>query len=235
MVKWQNNNKQRTTNHEPIQSVSNQIRIVFENTGKKFNDRYILRDLNFTINPSDRLAILGSNGSGKSTLLQMIAGYIQPSTGKISFYNNDVPLDAENVFSHISIASPYLELIDDYTLLEMVQFHSGLKKIINGSGVKDVIERSGLNSETNKPVRNFSSGMKQRLKLTLAFMSHTPLLLLDEPLTNLDEAGTSWYKDMITSFSGVRTVIVCSNKNSPEYDFCTRKIVLSESKAYVHG
>ena len=192
------------------------IKIVFENAGKKFNNRHVLRDLNFTINPSDRLAILGSNGSGKSTLLQMIAGYIQPSTGKISFYHSDTILPPENIFSHISIASPYLELIEDYTLVEMVEFHFGLKKIISGLTSKDIIENSGLSSETNKPIRNFSSGMKQRLKLTLAFMSETSLLLLDEPLTNLDEAGEKWYAKMLNDFSGGRTVIVCSNMNEKE-------------------
>jgi ABC-type multidrug transport system ATPase subunit len=213
----------------------NKIKIVFENTGKKFNDRYILRDFSFTINPSDRLAILGSNGSGKSTLLQMIAGYIQPSTGKIFFNNEDAQMPAENIFSHISLASPYLELVEDYTLVEMVQFHFGLKEIINGLNSGDVIERSGLSSETDKPIRNFSSGMKQRLKLTLAFMSDTSLLLLDEPLTNLDEAGEKWYAKMLEDFSGERTVIVCSNMNDKEYGFCNRKIQLSESKAAVHG
>jgi ABC-type multidrug transport system ATPase subunit len=211
------------------------IRITFENAGKKFNDRYVLRDLNFTISPSDRLAILGSNGSGKSTLMQMIAGYIQPSTGKISFYNDETLMPAENIFSHISIASPYLELIEDYTLAEMIQFHFGLKKISSGLNSKDVIERSGLSAETNKPIRNFSSGMKQRLKLTLAFMSDTSLLLLDEPLTNLDEAGEKWYSKMLNEFSGERTVIVCSNMNEKEYGFCNRKLQLSESKAAVHG
>ena len=206
--------------------MQNKIKIVFENTGKKFNDRYVLRDLSFTINPSDRLAILGSNGSGKSTLLQMVAGYIQPSTGKIYFYNSEASLPADNVFSHISIASPYLELIEDYTLAEMVQFHFGLKKIINGLGIKDVVERSGLSAETKKPIRNFSSGMKQRLKLTLAFMSDTSLLLLDEPLTNLDEAGEKWYTKMLEDFSGERTVIVCSNMNNKEYSFCEKHVML---------
>jgi ABC-type multidrug transport system ATPase subunit len=213
----------------------NKIKIVFENTGKKFNDRYILRDLSFTINPSDRLAILGSNGSGKSTLLQMIAGYIQPSTGKIFFYNEETLMPAENIFSHISLASPYLELVEDYTLAEMVQFHFGLKKIVNGLNGTDVIERSGLSSETDKPIRNFSSGMKQRLKLTLACMSDTSLLLLDEPLTNLDEEGEKWYAKMLEDFSTGRTVIVCSNMNDKEYGFCNRKILLSESKVAVHG
>lgn len=203
------------------------IRIVFENTGKKFNGKHVLRDLSFTINPSDRLAILGANGSGKSTLLQMIAGYIQPSTGKIFFYDNNAPVMPENVFSQISLASPYLELIEDYTLQEMVQFHFGLKKIINGSGIKDVVEVSGLSLEEDKSVKNFSSGMKQRLKLTLAFMSDTPLLLLDEPLTNLDEAGEKWYAKMLDDYSGGRTVIVCSNMNEKEYSFCDKHVLLA--------
>lgn len=188
-----------------------------------------MRDLNFTINPSDRMAILGSNGSGKSTLLQMIAGYIQPSIGKISFYNGDTSIPAENIFSHISIASPYLELIEDYTLAEMVQFHFGLKKIINELSAKDVIENSGLSSESDKPIRNFSSGMKQRLKLTLAFMSDTSLLLLDEPLTNLDEAGEKWYAKMLGDFSGGRTVVVCSNMNEKEYGFCEKHVMLAKA------
>lgn len=203
------------------------IRITLENTGKKYNSRFVLRDLNFTINPSDRLAILGSNGSGKSTLLQMIAGYIQPSKGKITFYNNDILMQAEDIYAHVSIASPYLEMVEDYTLAEMVQFHFGLKKIINGAGIKDVIEKSGLGSEVNKPVKNFSSGMKQRLKLTLAFMSDTTLLLLDEPLTNLDEAGEKWYANMFTEFSNGRTVIVCSNMNEKEYGFCEKHVLLA--------
>ncbi len=211
------------------------IKIVFDNVGKKFNGRHVLCDISFTIRPSESLAILGANGSGKSTLLQMIAGYIQPSTGKISFYNDDELMPVENVFSHISIASPYLELIEDYTMLEMIQFHFGLKKITSGLSSKDVIERSGLESETDKPIRNFSSGMKQRLKLTLAFMSDTSLLLLDEPLTNLDEAGERWYDKMRSDFSVERTVVVCSNMHESEYGFCIRKITLSESKAVVHG
>lgn len=222
------NCKRQTTNLWPTEFVSNKIRIVLDNAGKRFGGRFVLRGLDFTINPSDRLAILGSNGSGKSTLLQMIAGYIQPSAGKISFYNSDALLPAENIFSHVSIASPYLELIEDYTLPEMVQFHFGLKKIINGLNPEDVIERSGLAAETNKPIRNFSSGMKQRLKLTLAFMSNTSLLLLDEPLTNLDEAGEKWYAKMLGDFSNGRTVIVCSNMNEKEYSFCEKHVLLTK-------
>ena len=165
------------------------IKIVFENTGKKFGSDWVLKDFNFTFSPSGKVAILGPNGSGKSTLLQMVAGYVQPSSGKISFYADDVLIEEENIFRHVSLAAPYLELIEEYSLEEIVKFHFGFKNIINGMNIRDVIERSGLSSSANKQVKNFSSGMKQRLKLTLAILSDTPLLLLDEPLSNLDEQG----------------------------------------------
>ncbi|MBK5286642.1 MAG: ATP-binding cassette domain-containing protein, partial [Bacteroidia bacterium] len=178
--------------------------------------------------PSGHVAILGLNGSGKSTLLQMIAGYVQPSAGKISFYADDVLIEEENIFHYVSLAAPYLELIEEYSLEEMVKFHYGFKNIINGMNSNDVIERSGLSSSTNKQVKNFSSGMKQRLKLALAILSDTPLLLLDEPLSNLDEQGELWYQQMVKDFSLERTVVVCSNMNEKEFGFCGEKIMLKK-------
>ena len=202
------------------------IKIVFENTGKKFGSDWVLRDFNFTFNPASQVAILGPNGSGKSTLLQMVAGYVQPSAGKISFYVDDVLIEEENIFRHVSLAAPYLELIEEYSLEEIVKFHFGFKNIINGMNNGDVIERSGLQASAHKQVKNFSSGMKQRLKLTLAILSDTPLLLLDEPLSNLDEQGEIWYQEMVKDFSSERTVVVCSNMNEKEFGFCREKILL---------
>jgi len=204
------------------------IKIVFENAGKKFGSDWVLKDFNYTFNFSDHVAILGPNGSGKSTLLQMIAGYVQPSAGKISFYADDVLIEEENIFRYVSLAAPYLELIEEYSLEEMVKFHFGFKGVVSGMSIQDVIERSELSSSANKQVKNFSSGMKQRLKLTLAILSDTQLLLLDEPLSNLDEQGDSWYEKMIKDFCSERTVVVCSNMNKKEYEFCEGKIVLEK-------
>jgi ABC-type multidrug transport system ATPase subunit len=106
------------------------IKIVFEAVGKKYISEWVLRDRSFTINPADRIAILGPNGSGKSTLLQMIAGYVSPTKGKVSFYADDVLLEEENIFRYISLAAPYLELIEEYTLREMVNFHFGLRRLL---------------------------------------------------------------------------------------------------------
>ncbi|HLG33490.1 MAG TPA: ABC transporter ATP-binding protein [Bacteroidia bacterium] len=209
--------------------MSHRNKIIFENAGKKFGIDWVLKDFNFTFNPSCQVAILGPNGSGKSTLLQMVAGYVQPSAGKVSFYDDDVLIEEENIFKHVSLAAPYLELIEEYSLEEMVRFHFGFKNVISGLNFNDVIERSELSSSVNKQVKNFSSGMKQRLKLTLAIMSDTPLLLLDEPLSNLDEQGEIWYQQMLKDFSLERTVVVCSNMNVKEYGFCGEKIMLEKS------
>jgi ABC-type multidrug transport system ATPase subunit len=202
------------------------IKIVFENVGKKFSNEWVLRNFNLDINHADRVAILGPNGSGKSTLLQMIAGYVQPSKGKVTFNIDGLLIGEEDIFRSISLAAPYLELIEEYTLDEMVNFHFGFKKIISGLTAEDVVQQSGLAASRNKAVKNFSSGMKQRLKLTLAIMSDTPLLLLDEPLSNLDEQGATWYEQMLKYFSGERTIVVCSNMNEKEYGFCGEKILL---------
>ena len=209
------------------------IKISFTEVGKKFSNEWVLKDFSFTINPLEKVAVLGPNGSGKSTLLQMIAGYMQPSAGKISFYADDVLIEEENIFRHVSLAAPYLELIEEYSLEEQVNFHFGFKNIINGMNIQDVIERSGLSTSASKQVKNFSSGMKQRLKLTLAIMSDTPLLLLDEPLTNLDEQGEIWYQHMVKDFSLERTVVVCSNMNEKEYEFCRKKIILEKSLEFL--
>ena len=209
--------------------MSKQIKVVFENVSKKFVSEWVLKDQSFMINPADKIAVLGPNGSGKSTLLQIIAGYVSPTKGKISFYADGIPVEEENVFQYVSLAAPYLELIEEYTLRELVNFHFGFKKIIGGLTTEDAIERSGLNPSADKQVKNFSSGMKQRLKLILAVMSDAPLLLLDEPLTNLDEEGEKWYTKMLGDFSAGRTVVVCSNMNEKEFGFCERRIQLNKS------
>ena len=213
--------------------MANQLKIIFESVGKKFVNEWVLKDFSFTINPSEKIAVLGPNGSGKSTLLQMLAGYVQPSAGKISFYADDVLVVEENIFHHVSLATPYLELIEEYTLEEMVNFHFGFKNIISGLKPEDVIERSGLKESKHKAVKNFSSGMKQRLKLALAVMSDAPLLLLDEPLSNLDEAGEKFYSQMLNDFSAGRTVVVCSNMNEKEFGFCDRRIELKKTEVKI--
>jgi len=197
------------------------MEILLDQVGKRFNFNWIFNNVDLRIASGEHKAITGSNGSGKSTMLQILGGAQVPSTGKIRWKLNGEGISDELVYQFISIASPYLELIEDFTLKEHIDFHFSVKQPIKGLDTELIISRTGLKHVLNRRVSYFSSGMKQRLKLALAIMSDTPLLLLDEPLSNLDKKAASWYSDLINEYGTGRTIIVCSNSQQDEYAFCT--------------
>lgn len=174
--------------------LSNSLHIHLENISKKFAAEWIFKKVNLQINPGDKLVILGGNGSGKSTLLQIISGYVLPNSGTITYTNNNNKVDTEELNYYLSIATPYLELIEDYTLSEIIEHCAAYKPFMNGLSTPEIIEISGLSQAKNKYIKNYSSGMKQRVRLTLAILADCPLLLLDEPVSNLDKAAIEWFK-----------------------------------------
>jgi ABC-type multidrug transport system ATPase subunit len=208
-----------------------EIDIILQNAGKKFGKEWIFRKLDLTIFQGDKLAILGLNGSGKSTLLQVLTGYVGINEGTLNYTLNSKPLDIEGIYKHISLASPYLELIEDFTLEEMIFHAHQYKPFINSLTVHQVIELSGLSNHQHKFIKLFSSGMKQRLKLTLAILADAPVLFLDEPTTNLDATVIKWYQQLIATYTQHKTIIVCSNTIKEEYDFCTKIIMMEDIKA----
>jgi ABC-type multidrug transport system ATPase subunit len=197
------------------------------NTGKRFNREWIFRGIDYHFKQGNSYAITGANGSGKSTLLQVIAGALMHSEGSIDFTENNKTVDAAIAYKIISITAPYLELIEEMTALEFLSFHTSFKKLI--IPVDEILQEVNLQSAANKQIRYYSSGMKQRLKLAQAFFSETTLLLLDEPTTNLDEAGIQLYKSLISKFTTNRLVIVCSNDKN-EYEFCGEVIKVEDYK-----
>jgi ABC-type multidrug transport system ATPase subunit len=191
--------------------------IQLNNIGKRFNREWIFRHIDYRFTSGKCYAVTGSNGSGKSTLLQVIAGSLTHNEGQISFKTADRTIPGENWFKHISIAAPYLELIEEMTAMEMLRFHARFKDLVLTE--TEILKTVGLEKAQNKQIRYFSSGMKQRLKLAQAFFSKTPLLLLDEPTTNLDEDGCALYHYLIKNLTKGRLVIISSN-DKQEYDFC---------------
>lgn len=206
------------------------LKITLEKTGKKFNTDWIFRDLTYTFESGQPYAILGRNGSGKSTLLQVISGNLHPTEGvvKYSLHGNDIPVD--QIYRYLSCSAPYLELIEEFKLKEMLQFHFRFKEILPGYTTKDIVEMLSFSGSDHKMIRQYSSGMKQRVKLILAFMSNTPLLLLDEPTTNLDQAGMDWYMNLVHQFAKDRTIIICSNLQKLETTFCKESILIEDFK-----
>lgn len=205
------------------------MHIFLNRIGKQFNREWIFRDVDIEIHAGSSVAILGANGSGKSTLLQIISGSLSPSKGEITYHHNSSKVSLENLYKYIVFVAPYLELPEELTLEEIIQFHFAFKEIQSGLSEKELITILNLDHAKTKQIRYFSSGMKQRLKLALAFFSDVPLLLLDEPTSNLDSSGISWYKMLINNYSKNKTIIVCSNQEQ-EYDFCTEIFFIEEYK-----
>lgn len=206
------------------------MKIILENTGRRFNKEWIFKNVNITFSPNDFYAILGSNGSGKSTFLQLISGYLMPSEGKIEFHQDTI-IEQDKAYKHISIASPALELFEDLTLEETIHYHFQFKNIIQGIELKQLPELLQLKGNEKKQLRNFSSGMKQRVKLGLAILSDTSVLLLDEPTSNMDKNGINWYKELITKYTKDRIVLVASNKIEEDYFFCQHHFEIEKYKS----
>lgn len=197
---------------------------------KRFNKEWIFSNLDFSFTTGQHYALIGNNGSGKSTLLQIIAGYIGLTKGTIHWTNNSgEDIDSTNIFQYISIAAPYLELVEEFTALEQIAFHQQFKPLETGLSPIELLEKIGLSNAANKQIRNFSSGMKQRLKLALAIFDQAPILLLDEPCSNLDQEGIQTYHQLMQAYAMHKLIIVASN-DPQEYKFCSQQVSLSDFK-----
>lgn len=185
--------------------------------------------MDYRIAAGNRYAVLGPNGSGKSTFLQVLAGSLTPSEGAVEYRLGTDVIDVDGIFEHLSMAAPYLELVEEFTLTETIDFHFRFKKFRPGLDAPELIRLLNFGNSAHRQVRHFSSGMKQRVKLALAIGSDTPLLLLDEPTANFDEQGIQWYHSLIDRFAQGRTVVVCSNQPH-EYAFCPEHIVIPDFK-----
>lgn len=203
--------------------------ISVSDAGKRFNRDWIFRNFTYTFNHGEAYAITGPNGSGKSTLLQVIGGAITPSEGSVAYEKEGKNIDPENIYQHLSIAAPYLELIEEMTATEFLHFHQQFKTFLPSVSISDILSKVGLSNASEKQIRYYSSGMKQRVKLAQAVFSNTPVLLLDEPCTNLDIEGIGLYHDLVRDFCSNRIILVSSN-DLQEYDFCKTTISIMDYK-----
>ena len=217
------------------------MKISLTDAGKRFNRDWIFRHFTYSFESGNSYAIIGPNGSGKSTLLQSLSGSMMLSEGAIRYEGRrafgkppaaegGTSYDVEEVYQRISICAPYLELVEEMTLNEFLDFHTGFKPFLDGITKQLVIDSVGLTEAAGKQIRYFSSGMKQRVKLAQAIFSDTETILLDEPCTNLDAPGVELYHSMIDSYCRKRLVVVSSNDET-EYSFCKQRINMTALKA----
>ena len=199
------------------------MKINLLDSGKRYNRNWIFKNFTYSFISGKRYAILGPNGSGKSTLIKVISGYLMQSEGRVEYIQNDEQIPIEKTYQYISFTAPYIELLEEFTVKEQIDFHLKFRKLAFNYTTEDVLDLLKFRDHSNKMLKNLSSGMRQRLKLALTILSDVPVLLLDEPATNLDAQGVEWYRDLIEKYSSDKIVIVASNR-ADEYDFCEEKI-----------
>ncbi len=205
------------------------MEINLNNIGRRFNQEWIFKNVDYSFKAGEKYAVLGPNGSGKSTLLSIILGSLTPSAGTLHYHQSTGEVKVEDIFQYLSFAAPYIDLVEEFTLEETIQFHFQFKAYAQGLNANAVLDLLGLKKSQDKALKYFSSGMKQRTKLALACCSDSSLLLLDEPTSNLDEQGINWYLELIERFATNKTVLVGSNQ-AHEYAFCGHQLRITDYK-----
>ncbi len=205
--------------------MNNDVQIILSHISKKFHQYYLYRDICLDIKPKDKLVITGNNGSGKSTLLRIIAGHTSPSSGNVQYFLNTRELPPIQWHQYISIAAPYMNIPEVFTLPELLTHLTHYRQFQKKH--QELLDLSGLQQHLNKPIKYFSSGMKQKIKLLIAITDSAPVLLLDEPCSNLDSTSIEWYHSMIQQFAPHKTIVVFSNSQKQEYPFCHHHLSLS--------
>lgn len=198
--------------------------------GKRYNRDWIFRHVEATFEVGHSYAILGPNGSGKSTFLKALSGYLTLTEGTITYLDEqDQPIPADRWFTHLSYVGPYIDLLEEFTVRELIDFHFRFQPLQAGLSAPQLIDRLHFQPHQNKLVRDLSSGMRQRLKLITALAADTPILLLDEPATNLDAEGVAWYHELVEEYGRGRLIIVASNR-ADEYDWCEEQMHVTKWK-----
>lgn len=198
------------------------MKIILENIGKSYHKKQIFQAIHCQFESPNRYGISGHNGSGKSTFLKVIAGFTTPNLGSISYELNSQSVAVESIFNHISFAAPYIDIPQDLSFFELLNFHFSIKKRAFYTTNEEL--NAHFNLPTSIPIIQFSSGMIQRVKLALAFFTKSEILILDEPTETLDEQGFQLYADLLSKFTENRITIIASNKNR---DFIDCKQVMS--------
>lgn len=187
-----------------------------QDIGKKFGKTWIFRHQNFEIKSGDCIALTGKNGAGKSTLLQIIAGYLTPTQGIV--FADGLKVDEQK--HQTSYIGPYTEIIEEFTLAEFLKFHQGFKTPL--CSIEEMADLASL--PQNKLIVDFSTGMKQRVKLITSFYFENDVVFMDEPTSNLDEEGHLWWKNELDKVAN-KLIIIASN-DQREIKSCSKQLNL---------
>lgn len=184
-----------------------------KNISKKYRREWIFKNISYDFLFGNIYGLSGYNGSGKSTLLKIISGQLIPSKGEVQIIKQERELEKENFFKEFNYIAPYVDLIEEYTIDELIQFLIKTGIISKNYNLNSFLNYTELKNTDDKFIKDFSSGMKQKLKLGIGLISKRPILILDEPTTNLDQKAKEWFYQKLNE-QKEKLILIASNEKS---------------------
>jgi heme exporter protein A len=188
------------------------LTITADRLARTFNRRRIFADISFTLRSGTVLVITGRNGSGKSTLVKILTHLLSPSAGRVTYHADGREMEERTRLDAVGLVSPYLQLYDEFSARENLHLSMAMR---GGSAddrwVTTLLDRVALGARGDDPVGTYSSGMKQRAKYALALVHRPPLLVLDEPMANLDAEGMEIVRALMQEQRSGGILVVATN------------------------
>tara|TARA_Y100001934_G_C12356147_1_gene778261 strand:+ start:306 stop:926 length:621 start_codon:yes stop_codon:yes gene_type:complete len=204
------------------------MKLEYRKAGRRFPGQIVFQNLDLEIEAGSHWAILGANGSGKSTFLKTAFGALSLSEGTVQHSIDGQAVDMQSAALNIAYAAPYFELIEELNVLEFLKTAQGFRPFKNQLGPQEIIQKAMLEEAAKRKIRFLSSGMKQRLKLCLALFSEAKLIILDEPTSNLDQAGVQWFRDLLENEIEDRSLLIGTNYNEDEGFLCDQHLRVTD-------
>lgn len=213
----------------------NMIRV--EQLSKRYKDKIVLDAVSVTIQKGKIYGLIGQNGAGKTTFMRILTGGCRQSDGKIFLYNNEgakAATERELEKFRQSMGSLIEEpaLYGDFSGWDNLYLHGKVCGNTNKEYLRELLITAGLDRTGNKKVRNFSLGMKQRLGIAKALVNRPDILILDEPINDLDPLGIIEVRNLLKKMNEKynTTIIVSSHILSELYQFADEYIFINHGK-----
>jgi ABC-type multidrug transport system ATPase subunit len=192
---------------------------------QRFHHFYLFKEISFSVSSGKIWMIKGNNGAGKSTLLKILSGAMEACSGEVVFYKDEKQMDMHSTWKNISLVAPYQELPEELSLSELIDFQVKMSTHhLEPGAFSNLVSIFEMDSELQKPLAKYSTGMKQKAKIILAFGENRPIIFLDEPTSNLDPASFEKFWAIVSGMKNDKLIIVASND---EKEISFGKLILS--------
>lgn len=200
-----------------------------ENVTKYFKQEKVLDDVNMNLETGHIYGIVGKNGAGKTVLFKIIAGFIKPSSGKVTVAGKIIGVDRDFPDSlGLIIETP--GFLSQYNAYQNLLYLANINNKISKEDVEESIRMVGLDPGSNKKVGKFSLGMRQRLGIAQAIMENPNLIILDEPMNGLDKKGIEDVKELLLKLKGDGKTILMASHYAEDMEICDEVFQMEEGK-----